>query len=157
MIDFTRYPDNKLPLPQLKSYSVKRASSALKTKMDSGYQRKRRRFKNTPSIVSIKFLFSSSEFELFEGWYHNVLLEGQHWFNMPVKTAAGLVEHACRFSGDYAHKPLTQKLWQVTAKLEVNALQTISDDETISRIHDIDQPTEVVRDSLNATITDYVN
>ena len=51
MIDFTRYPNNILPLPLLKNHGLKRKSMRIETSMDSGYSRSRNRFKNPPSLI----------------------------------------------------------------------------------------------------------
>lgn len=157
MIDFTRYPDNKLPLPLLKSHSLKRKSMRTESKMDSGYVRSRRRFKSPPAEMSSSFNFSNDELEIFEGWYHHLIGSGQAWFVMPVKTGGVVADHECKFVGDYSQKPVSQNRWTVTGKLLVKSLRVISEDETIGRIHDLPQPTQVVRDGLDVAVTDYVN
>lgn len=157
MIDFTRYPDNKLPLPLLKNHSLKRKSMRVETKMESGYPRSRNRFKNPPAEMNAVFSFSSGDLELFEGWYHHVINNGADWFVMPVKTGGVVTDHQCKFVGDYSGKPVSQKRWTVTGKLLVKNLRVISEDETIGRIHDLPQPTKAVRDGLDVAVTNYVN
>jgi hypothetical protein len=157
MIDFTRFPDNKLPLPLLKNHSLKRKSMRTETKMESGYPRSRNRFKGPPAEMNATFSFSSDDLELFEGWYQHVINNGTDWFVMPVKTGAVVADHQCKFVGDYSQKPISQNRWTVTGKLSVKNLRVISEDETIGRIHDLPQPTQAVRDGVDAAVTDYVN
>ena len=156
MIDFTRYPDNVLPLPLLKNHSLKRNSMLLVTKMASGYPRLRQQFKTPPSDMGAAFLFSNEEFEIFEGWFINILFSGQSWFVMQVKTPGGHIDHECQFVGDYSAKASSDELWKVTAKLKVKNLRVITEDETIGRIHNVDSPTQALRDALNESITEYV-
>lgn len=157
MIDFTRYPDSVLPLPLLKNHGLKRKSMRLESKMDSGYSRSRRRFKNPPSEMAVSFLFSNDQQEIFEGWYHDIINAGTSWFVMPVKVGSVVTDHECKFIGDYSQKSPSKNLWTITAKLLVKNLRVISEDETIGRIHEIAQPTQVVRDELDEAVTDYVN
>jgi hypothetical protein len=164
MIDFTRYPyepDPKkeviLPLPLLKNHSLKRKSMRLETKMESGYSRSRNRYRGPPSEMAATFSFSNDQLEIFEGWYHHLIGNGAAWFVMPVKTGTVVVDHQCKFVGDYSQKPISQSMTTVTAKLLVKNLRVISEDETIGRIHDLPQPTQAVRDGMDDAVTDYVN
>ncbi len=157
MIDFTRYPNPKLPLPLLKSHRLNRNAMLLETKQDSGYTRKRRRFKNPPADMPITLLLSGDQFEIFEGWYHHIIHSGQDWFVMPIKVGKVLVDHECQFKGDYSTQTISQSLWKITAKLKIKNLRVISEDETLGRIHDLSQPTQVVRDALDESITEYVS
>lgn len=156
MIDFTRYPNDVLPLPLLKNYGLKRKSMRLETKVSSGYVRSRNIFKNAPSELSASFIFTNDQQEIFEGWYHHIIGNGQAWFVMPVKVGKVLVDHQCKFIGDPSQKSPSTNLWAITAKLSVKNLRVISEEETIARIHKIPQPTKVVRDGVDAAVTDYV-
>lgn len=156
-VDFTRYPDNKLPLPLLKKHSLMRKSMMLESKLDSGYTRKRRRFKNPPAEMAAGFLFSKEQFAIFEGWFENIIFSGQYWFQMPVKCSIGVIDHECQFIGDYSAKPVTQSKWQVTAKIKIKNLNVISEEETVSRIHDVSEPAQALHDALDDSLSDYVS
>ena len=157
MIDFTRYPNNILPLPLLKNHSLKRKSMRIETAMDSGYSRSRNRFKNPPTEMAVSFLFTNDQQEVFEGWYQHVINNGANWFVMPVKTGGVVADHQCKFVGDYSMKAPSNSLWSITAKLLVKNLRVISEDETISRIHEVPNASQAVRDGLDDAVTDYVN
>jgi hypothetical protein len=157
MIDFTRYPNSVLPLPLLKNHGLKRKSMRVETKMTSGYTRSRNAFKNAPAEMPASFLFTNEQQEIFEGWYHHLIGDGQEWFVMPVKVGSVLVDHQCKFVGDYSQKTPSNNRWAISAKLLVKNLRVISADETIGRIHDLPQPTQAVRDGLDVAVTDYVN
>jgi hypothetical protein len=157
MIDFTRYPNNVLPLPLLKTHSLKRKSMRLESKMDSGYSRSRRRFKNPPSEMAVSFLFSNDQQEIFEGWYHDIINAGTSWFVMPVKVGSVVADHECKFIGDYSQKSPSKNLWTISAKLLVKNLRVISANETLGRIHDLPNMATSVRDGLDEAVTNYVN
>jgi hypothetical protein len=156
MIDFTRYPNNKLPLPLLKNHSLKRKSMRTETKMESGYPRSRNRFKGPPAEMNATFSFSSDDLELFEGWYHHVINNGADWFVMPVKTGGVVADHQCKFVGDYSQKPISQSRWTVTGKLLVKNLRVISEDETIGRITGYESATQAAHDAIDESVTNYV-
>jgi len=156
MIDFTRYPDNKLSLPLLKNHSLKRKSMRLETKMESGYSRSRNRFRGPPAEMSATFSFSNDQLEIFEGWYHHLIGNGQAWFVMSVKTGTVVADHQCKFVGDYSQKPISQSMTTVTAKLLVKNLRVISEDETIGRIGGYESATQAAHDAVDESITNYV-
>ena len=157
MIDFTRYPDSVLPLPLLKNHGLKRKSMRVETKMTSGYTRSRNAFKNAPAEMPASFLFTNEQQEIFEGWYHHLIGDGQEWFVMPVKVGAVLVDHQCKFVGDYSQKPPSNNRWSISANLLVKNLRVISANETLGRIHDLPNMATSVRDGLDEAVTNYVN
>lgn len=156
MIDFTRYPNSVLPLPLLKNHGLKRKSMRVETKMTSGYTRSRNAFKNAPAEMPASFLFTNEQQEIFEGWYHHIIGDGQEWFVMPVKVGAVLVDHQCKFVGDYSQKTPSNNRWSITAKLLVKNLRVISEDETIGRIYGYESATQATHDVLDRSVTNYV-
>lgn len=157
MIDFTRYPNSVLPLPLLKNHGLKRKSMRVETKMTSGYTRSRNAFKNAPAEMPASFLFTNEQQEIFEGWYHHLIGDGQEWFVMPVKVGEVLVDHQCKFVGDYSQKTPSNNRWSISANLLVKNLRVISANETLGRIHDLPNMATSVRDGLDEAVTNYVN
>lgn len=157
MIDFTRYPNSVLPLPLLKNHGLKRKSMRVETKMASGHPRSRNAFKNAPAEMPASFLFTNEQQEIFEGWYHHLIGDGQEWFVMPVKVGAVLVDHQCKFVGDYSQKTPSNNRWAISANLLVKNLRVISANETFGRIHDLPDLATSVRDGLDEAVTNYVN
>ncbi len=156
MINFTQYPVDKLPLPLLKKHKLKRNSGRIETKQQSGYVRSRVAFKSVPSEMPFAILVTSDQLEIFEGWYEHIIFKGTNWFVIPVKTGAVVEGHECQFMGDYDSTPISQTKWKVTAKMRIKDLRVISEDETIGRIHDVDQPSQTLKDVLSDSVKDYL-
>lgn len=125
MSELVVYPSEVLPLPQLSAHKIDKNSGVLVTKMDSGQKRRRRRFKNVPISISVKFLFTSEEYSLFESWYEFQINGGADRFVMPIKTATGLQLQSAEFDGGYSAKPKTVNRWEVTAKIEVKKIDPL--------------------------------
>lgn len=110
MSGLVRWPDN-LPLPLLNGYGYTPGNNLEESKMEGGYSRLRKTSKSVPSTMQVKFLFTAGEAALFEGWYYHEINDGQDWFLMDVKVAAGLIEHEVRF------KPPPKKITALSANL----------------------------------------
>lgn len=110
MSELVRWPDN-LPLPLLSGHGYTPGNNLIESKMSSGYSRTRRAFKNVPDVMPAKFLFTTGEAALFEGWFHHLINDGQDWFLMKIKVPAGLIEHEVKF------KPPPKKITAVSANL----------------------------------------
>lgn len=130
MTDYTRYPTDLLPLPQLAGHGYKRNSGTVRIKMQSGRIRNRRKWWNAPADTSLTWRFSNAEAELFEGWVLNVLEGGAVTFVIPIKTPAGLIDHTCMFTDDYDANCLAPALWEYTVTAQIEELKLLDDDVT---------------------------
>jgi len=131
MSELVSYPSNILPMPLLSGHSIQKKTGVLSTPMDSGHKRRRRRFKNIPSLIPVKFSFSSDEYAVFESWFENQISDGADRFVMPVKTATGIQYQTAVFDGDgYKAVPKSQRRWLVTAKLEIKKLDLLDPEIT---------------------------
>lgn len=130
-----KYP-GILPSPQLDTHNLKQQSNLLRTKMDSGHSRVRRRFKSVPTIMESSWNFTSSESSAFEGFIVHALNAGTSWFLMNILTPSGLVEHEVRFitSPMEDYKPLSLNLWEYKAKIEIKKRAIISEEQTIDAL-----------------------
>lgn len=107
-----------LPCPQRSSYSVKGPSPFIRTELQTGRARQRRRFSSTPVNYKMEWLFDRSQVLTFEAWFRDSLVSGTRWFNMtlPNPTDNGLV---CRFTGMYdGPDPEGTTYWKVSADIE---------------------------------------
>lgn len=155
--DYTRYPTDLLPLPQLAGYGYKRNSGTVRIPMVSGRTRNRRKWSNAPGeLPSVTFRFSSAELALFEGWFEDILHGGSAQFTMPVKTAIGISDHLCKFLEDLEPTALAPDRWEVKFRVEVEALAKIDENETISRYEGIDDAATALETGLDEAVTDYV-
>ena len=64
----TRWPD-RLPLPTLEGYGVQPGEAVLRTEMEAGPARQRRRFTDVPSRIAVRWVLQPDQFALFEAWY----------------------------------------------------------------------------------------
>ena len=62
------WPD-RLPLPTIEGYGIQPDEAILRTEMEAGPARQRRRFTNVPSRITVRWVMSAEQFLLFEAWY----------------------------------------------------------------------------------------
>lgn len=152
----TDYPDNVLPLPQLRSHSLKPVDGVIRNKMVSGHIRNRRRFINTPTEMPVTWLFTGDQLELFRGWYYNILNGGARQFRMRVKHGAQVTLRDCKFLKAPGESAISNHRWKVTATLLVESIPVISADETLSAIYGGGSIIQATHDAVDAALTDYV-
>ena len=58
-----------LPLPTIDGYGVHPGEAILRTGMEAGPARQRRRFTQVPSRITVRWTFRRDQFALFEAWY----------------------------------------------------------------------------------------
>jgi len=65
MSDIT-WPDT-LPLPTVQGYNIQPGDTILRTEMEAGLARQRRRFTNAPTKVSVRWIMRRDQYAIFEG------------------------------------------------------------------------------------------
>ena len=111
-----------MPPPCLDGYELQRQKATKRTEMDSGAVRVRRRFRSVPTHIPQKWILDQKQFGYFEWWVENSIDGGAAWFDAPQKNGTGMVVVQCRFIDEYKAKPLSNGVWEVTAKLEVYSM-----------------------------------
>ena len=115
-----------LPLPLRSGYDVNHASPLMRTELQSGRARQRRRYTSVPSLASVSWIFTQSEAQFFEAWFRWSLADGTEWFNARLRTPMGLMAYECRFVDMYAGPTLVGvDRWQVQAQLEIRDRPTL--------------------------------
>ncbi|TAN65279.1 MAG: hypothetical protein EPN20_07700 [Magnetospirillum sp.] len=121
------WPD-KLPLPTFEGYGIEPQDGVLRTEMEAGPARQRRRYTQVPTRIPVRWRFTQWEFGIFEAWYKWKGKEGATWFGMTLLGGLGLVEHEARFagSGNSPYKATPHRggpdrgvRWIVTTTLEI--------------------------------------
>jgi hypothetical protein len=121
------WPD-KLPLPTFEGYGIEPQDGVLRTEMEAGPARQRRRFTQVPSRIPVRWSFTQWEFGIFESWYKWKGMEGAVWFSMDLLGGLGLVTHEARFVGNGSSPykatptrggPGRGARWIVTTTLEI--------------------------------------
>ena len=124
------YPKD-LPAPLIEGYGLNTTDPMLRTALQSGRARQRRRFTNVPTYAECSWLMTAPQAAFFEAWFKRVLIDGVHWFTCRLKTAEveeGTTSHVCRFAGMYSGPRLSPRnRWVVTATLELRERPLIPD------------------------------
>jgi len=108
-----------LPLPSIGGYSVHPGEAILRTEMEAGPARQRRRYTQVPSRISVRWTFRRDQFALFEAWYRWQAKEGGEWFEINLLGGLGLVVHEARFTRPFDARPRSGILWEVSSELEI--------------------------------------
>lgn len=119
------YP-TELPIPLQDGYSIQHVSPLMRTDLDSGRARQRRRFTSVPSNVSVNWFMTEGEAIVFEGFFKHTLLDGALWFNCPLRTPMGCKLYECRFVDIYDGPNLDNTYyWRFSATIEIKERQVI--------------------------------
>ena len=97
-----------LPYPTVQGYAIKPGEAIVRTEMEAGPERQRRRYTQTPSRITVKWIFNLEQFAVFEAWYKYYAQEGGEWFYITL------------FNG---------RLWEISSELEIRDRPTLSEDE----------------------------
>lgn len=109
-----------LPLPTVQGYVVQPGDSILRTEMEAGLARQRRRFTDVPTKVSVRWIMRRDQYAIFEGWYRWHAKEGANWFAITLLGGLGLLEQEARFTRQFSSRLLAGgTLWEVTSELEI--------------------------------------
>ncbi|WP_349573144.1 hypothetical protein [Azotobacter salinestris] len=113
------YPEG-LPLPLREGYAFQAVSPMVRSDLQSGRARQRRRFTSVPTMASVSWLLSDVQARLFEAWWEDALISGSQWFSCPLKTPEGLQSYEARFTDIYSGPNLIGRShWRFTAELEL--------------------------------------
>ena len=121
-----RWPEH-LPLPSIEGYGITPGEAILRTEMEAGPARQRRRFTNVPSRIAVRWLMRRDEFVLFEAWYRWVAQEGGAWFEIELLGGLGVIPQDARFTRQFEARPYRGNLWEITSELEIRARPTLSE------------------------------
>lgn len=119
------YPTG-LPLPLRSGYDINHVSPLMRSDLQSGRARQRRRYTSVPSMASVSWNMSQAQAQVFESWFRYELSDGAEWFNAELRTPLGLQSYECRFAEMYAGPQLVGvDHWVFQAMLEIRERQTM--------------------------------
>lgn len=118
-----------LPLPTTENYSIRPGEAILRTEMEAGPARQRRRFTQVPSRITVRWLMTDKQFSLFEGWYKHKAKEGGEWFYVDVKVGLGLLPAEARFTRQFDAQLFRRVKWEITSELEIRERPTLNEGE----------------------------
>lgn len=124
-----------MPAPQWDGFGVTYQDAVLRSQMDTGPGKVRRRFSAVSRQVSTRWVFHTLQMYAFRAWYSQILKDGSLSFDWYYPVTNALVRARFKTSPNYkpVGSPMTLKtanhgagefqylegLWEVTAELEV--------------------------------------
>lgn len=116
------------PMPQT-SLAGDAQPNSIRTQMDSGTVRQRRRFTAEKVFVNVSWELSDNEFGVFVAYHLYKLNLGNDWFNMSLPLGGGINNHVVRFvDGRFSQQYVTVGFWRVSAVLEIQERAVFSED-----------------------------
>lgn len=113
------YP-NTLPAPLLDSYDLNKQVPFIRTEMETGIARQRRRFRATPVEVNYAVFCVGSQMTDLLTFYDTTLSGGTAYFSMTLDLGNGAQTYnQVRFKDGLQQKKMGPQQWRVTSKLEV--------------------------------------
>ena len=114
------WPSTILPAPSV-SFSGSSDDAVIKTKMDSGRTRTRRRFTRQVSKYRVQWQMTDFQFGMFQSWVKNLISGGADAFYISLPTGGEALKSVlAKFSDgtySFSHKGILN--WDVSAVLEV--------------------------------------
>ena len=109
-----------LPKPSMSQYSLTPVNNTIRTEMEAGPARTRRRYISVPTDVSVTWTLTRAELASFQTFYREAIYDGAGWFLMPVVMGDGEALRTARFKEPYrAETVANEHAWRVSATLEV--------------------------------------
>ena len=118
-----------LPLPTVQGYGIRPGEAILRTEMEAGPARQRKRFTQVPTRISVRWVMRREQFALFEAWYRWQAKEGGQWFMIDLLGGIGLTTHEARFTRQFDARLIGGVLWEIASELEIRERPTLSADE----------------------------
>lgn len=104
--------------------------TVIRTEMDSGRVRQRKRFTSAIRTVPVRWTLTDAQWALFQGILEYKLNQGADWFTITLPTGNGMQSCTARFvSGSWNAKHVPVMYWDVTATLEVQGGSPLTEDE----------------------------
>jgi hypothetical protein len=115
-----------LPRPVQSGYGLQTVSPMISTTMQSGRSRQRRTFTGVPQRISVSWIMTEQEAQLFENFFQVSLVDGSEWFFAELQTPLGVMPYECKFTDIYSGGSLIAfNKWQFSAVLETKKRNTL--------------------------------
>jgi hypothetical protein len=108
-----------LPKPLASGYSGTKTQAFIRTEMEAGSQRQRKRFSAVNQNRSLNFLFTASEMDTFKDFFETDINQGSDFFNISLDFGNGFTTYAARFIQPYTDSYVDGGFWNVDCQLEV--------------------------------------
>lgn len=108
-----------LPSPIVSNYADTPVSAFIRTDMESGTARQRRRFTATPHRLTASWMLTSVQMAAFKSFFESTINFGTDWFTMSIDVGAGITAYDCRFTAPYQANFLGIGNWTVSGQIEI--------------------------------------
>ena len=112
-----------LPKPLASSYSLSPVDQTIRTDMEGGLARVRRRTTARNDKVSVNWRMTDAQMAIFRAWFEDAstgISGGAGWFTVSLAIGTtGVVSVEARFIGPFKASNITALIWSVAAELEV--------------------------------------
>jgi hypothetical protein len=114
---------SSLPSPLANGYAIKPVDQSIRTNMEVGAARVRRRSFARNDKVPVSWLFSDDQMAIFRAWFENGstgAAGGACWFSTSLSIGTGgMVTATARFIGPFSANRLDRFNWTVSGELEI--------------------------------------
>ncbi|MBR8084566.1 hypothetical protein [Burkholderia vietnamiensis] len=125
------WPD-RLPAPMAAGYSYQPQAPFIRTNMDNGLARQRRRFISIPTQVSVTWTLSQEQLALFEAFVHYDLLDGVCWFSAVVFSGMERQNVKARMISAYKIDNIEPGVWKASVTLETINMPVSTPDQYVA-------------------------
>ncbi len=108
-----------LPKPLADNYGGNQDQAFIRTEMEAGAQRQRKRYTAVLHQLSLSWKFTAAEMATFKTFFDTTINRGSDFFTMSLDVGAGITSYDVRFTAPYEYSRLPGGNWQVSAKVEV--------------------------------------
>lgn len=115
-----------LPYPLQNGYAITQDEPILRTQMDAGPGRTRRRFTTSPARIPVKWRLTGAQLALFEAWHKLEALDGASWFSVSLINGLGVNQVDARFTAPPKKALVGGSVWEVQSELEVRELPVMT-------------------------------
>lgn len=111
-----------LPAPSLSGYSVSPFDQTIRTDMEAGAARVRRRSASRNATATVAWIFTDNQFSVFDYWVQNKITGGADWFNLSIPDSAGFQSIEARLIGPYkVVGRVPPSSWQISTTIEIRS------------------------------------
>lgn len=118
-----------LPAPNRDGYTLNPAPAFIRTNMDGGKARQRKRFTSVPTSIPLQWLFTQQQLAIFEAWWKYQINLGTSTFTMQLYNGKGYNNYNVRFIKEYSAPVARGIYFYVSAQVEVFDMLTMSPTE----------------------------
>lgn len=111
-----------LPLPLVSGYGLNPIDQSIRTDMEVGASRARRRTSVRQDKLQVSWMFTDVQMATFRTWFDDAAQAagGSAWFTINLAVGStGIVSKTARFIGAFQSKLLEGQNWDVSALLEI--------------------------------------